>query len=445
MRLRQLAIKQSVVFFAPPEVHQSILNFRKKTERDHIDTSDVIMWLLEMTCCNIEQLQPLYIAQGLDYCKRIASAHEAPDMTTDSQQRVAFLKVLQQPEQYSLEQLYGPGKKTKRRAVKAVGVPKIDNFVVKLNQMKRELNDTIDTVQASAHQEVEQEREVAIEVEAVRERKNPRHATGLPQPPLHMEVKAFAETGRFSVNTWACQQAFVSLRHTATGQRLGINGSATLSRLMVTQDFSNTIVSEGKPCDEYSRPVQWLLWSTVTDTALIISDYEADALLPLISDNKPSPTHLIVYSAPVTKGMLVFDTLKYYSVPQLPRNWRAPLWLVRDLGLFAGRLYFNYDTQYSSICNALGLPPPPDVACMEEAALTEEDLWHELPFSDVPPKTTAEPEPYSKSGLVFWQEWLSLRRKGQDFTQTMMGEIVRGRRLARDGEASEGLAGAKGF
>jgi len=56
MRLRQLAISQSVIFFAPPEVHQSILNLRGKTGLDHIDSHDVIIWLLEQTCCNIEQL-----------------------------------------------------------------------------------------------------------------------------------------------------------------------------------------------------------------------------------------------------------------------------------------------------------------------------------------------------------------------------------------------------
>ncbi|MCJ1447859.1 MAG: hypothetical protein MMC23_008371 [Stictis urceolatum] len=432
MRLRQLAISQSIVFFAPPEVHSSILNFSQKTSQDQIDSSDVIMWLLEMTCCNIEQLQPLYISQGLDYCRRILSARKNPDKIHDAKQRAAYLKVLEQPEQYSLEQLYGPSRKTKRHLVAARGFAELEGYVEKLNDMRREISDTIDTVQASAHQEVEQEREVAIEVEAVRERKNPHRATGLPQPRLNKDVERFVATGRLGTNTWAFQQMFVALRLTALGQRLGINGSATTSSLYITQDFGKTIVTDHRPRDEYSRPVHWVLWSSLTSVAVIVSDYEADALLPVIRAQRLPLVHLIVYTAPVTKSMLVFDTLKVYSIPQLPHNWRAPAWLVRDLGLFAGRLYFDYDKQYAAVSQALGLPPPKDTPSTMDEDMTEEELWRELPFNEAPREKETAVEPFSKSPLLFMQEWLSLRRKGQDFSQTMMGEICRGRRLARD-------------
>ena len=50
MRLRQLGTTQSVVWFAPPEVHQSILDCQGKGASAHIDSSDVVMWLLEQTC-----------------------------------------------------------------------------------------------------------------------------------------------------------------------------------------------------------------------------------------------------------------------------------------------------------------------------------------------------------------------------------------------------------
>lgn len=60
MRMRQLAMSQSVVFFAPPEVNHSILDLRNEKAGDHIDSYDVICWLIEQTCSGIEQLQPLY-------------------------------------------------------------------------------------------------------------------------------------------------------------------------------------------------------------------------------------------------------------------------------------------------------------------------------------------------------------------------------------------------
>lgn len=152
MRLRQLAISQSVVFFAPPEVHQSILNFRGKGARDFIDSHDVIVWLLEQTCCSIEQLQPLYISQGLEYCRRRLAAERNPDASFQENQRKSYLKVLERPEQYSLENLYAPDQKIKSRPVDAQGFPEIAGYVEKLNVMKNGLRNTGDTVQALTHQ-----------------------------------------------------------------------------------------------------------------------------------------------------------------------------------------------------------------------------------------------------------------------------------------------------
>lgn len=152
MRLRQLAISQSIVFFAPPEVHQSILNFRNKTGKDVIDSHDVIIWLLEQTCCSIEQLQPLYISQGLEYCRRRLAAQRNPDASSQQEQRKAYLRLLEQPEHYSLENLYAPDQKTTSRPVDAKGFPQIAGYVEELNVMKKGLRNTGDTVQALAHQ-----------------------------------------------------------------------------------------------------------------------------------------------------------------------------------------------------------------------------------------------------------------------------------------------------
>lgn len=292
--------------------------------------------------------------------------------------------------------------------------------------------------------EVEQEREVQIEVETVREVKKPAHATPLRQQPLQKDVKLFAENGRLIAGSQAYQQAFVALRQTAIGRRLGVTDDAIKSRLFVTQDFSNVVVVEwGKPLDEYSRPVHWILWSIITNTALIISDFEADAILPLVRDRTPPATYLITYAAPVTRSMLVFDTLRLYTVPGLPNDWRAPAWLVRDLGLFAGRLYFDFNTQSHALYRALALPPPTSAPSDQVTKLTEAALWDELPFADARPEISEGP--FFKAPLLFLQEWLAIRRKGQDFSGSMMGRLVSGRRLEREdvkgeegGETGEG-------
>ena len=152
MRLRQLAISQSVVFFAPPEVHQSIVNCRGQAAKGTIDSHDVIVWLLEQTCCSIEQLQPLYISQGLEYCRRRLAAQRYPDASSQVEQRKAYLRVLEQPERYSLENLYAPDQKAKSRPIDAKGFPEIAGYVEKLNAMKKGLRNNGDIVQALTHQ-----------------------------------------------------------------------------------------------------------------------------------------------------------------------------------------------------------------------------------------------------------------------------------------------------
>ncbi|KAL8960978.1 MAG: hypothetical protein Q9193_002402, partial [Seirophora villosa] len=414
MRLRQLAISQSIVFFAPPEVHQSLLNTRKEHRRGVLDSHDVIIWLLEQTCCNIEQLQPLYVSQGLEYCRRRVAARRFENTGYNPGDIKVYLEVLEQPEKYSLEELYAPDRKITAAPIDSSGSTEITQYLKRLDTMKREIRNTGDTVQALAHQEVEQEREVAIEVETIREVKKPHHAQACSQPPLHRDVRLFAETGRLAAGSHACIQAFVALRHTGIGRRLGISDHATRSELYITQDFSKTIVlgQSAPPRDEYSRPVHWVLWSILTSTALIITNYEANALVPLLRDASSPLVHLITYAAPINKAMIKsFDNLDFFSIPSLPLRWRAPAWLVRDLGLFAGRTYFDYDSQYSAVCEALGLPMP-----VSRSA----DLDREMPFGNQ--KDRGMGEAFSPSPLLFMQEWLAVRRKGQDFEQTMMGE-----------------------
>ncbi|KAL8787328.1 MAG: hypothetical protein Q9195_007823 [Heterodermia aff. obscurata] len=402
--------------------------------KDH--TVQAAMRLRQLGVSHVEQLQPLYVSQGMDFCRRRIAAQKYDDAAYHADHSKEYLEVLEQPEKYSLEELYAPDRKIKAPLINTKGNPEITKYVQRLNVLKTEVRSTGDTVQALAHQEVEQEREVAIEVETVREMKKPRHAQASSQPPLHTDVQSFADTGVLAAGSLQYIQAFVILRQTAVGRRLGVSDGATRSKLYVTQDFSKTVIPDSStlPRDEYSRPVHWLLWSTVTRTALIVSDFEANALLPLLRDSLQPIVHLLTYAAPVIKSMIIFDDLDFYAVPKLPDNWQAPRWLVRDLGIFAGRTYFDYDKQYFPVCEALGLPVPES---------RSKDLDREMPF----PSRDVLLEPFSPAPMLFMQEWIAVRQKGQDFSQTMMGDVCRGRRLDRpevDEVVGEGAGDGEG-
>jgi hypothetical protein len=209
--------------------------------------------------------------------------------------------------------------------------------------------------------------------------------------------------------------------------------------------------------------VNWILWSPDIDMAMIIVPEEAEHILSIV--NGKSPTHLLTYAAPVTRRMLHFNDLKYYAIPPLPADWEAPMWLKIELGIFAGRLYFEYD-EYATLCSFLGIVEDDQsitetignaakTAAQDEREVVVEDITvAENVDSTVKAPTTDEkkedevienvwvvkaktaevkkPKTFTAKPLTFMQEWLSLRRKGQDFAQTPMGYICQGKVLKAD-------------
>ena len=252
MRLRQLATTQSIVFFAPPEVHQCILDLRKKIHGDPIDSHDVICWLLEQTCSGIEQLQPLYYSQGVEFCRRTQAASNNSGFLSDGSQRDAYLSALRQTEQQTLKQLYEPRIKSKPAAADGTLSPQIAGFMKELNTRRRGFQDTGNAVHGSALQEVEQEREIAFEVEAIREVQKPVHYSPLSFLGLHKDIVSFAKTGRLAAGSEGYEPAFVALRRTALGLKYRISNEATESRLYVSTEFTRTVrLLRSRPTDNF--------------------------------------------------------------------------------------------------------------------------------------------------------------------------------------------------
>lgn len=129
---------------------------------------------------------------------------------------------------------------------------------------------------------------------------------------------------------------------------------------------------------------------------LAIIPEEAEELIPILRGIPEPFVHLILYAAPVTRRMLHFNRLNYYSLPSLPAGWTAPSWLAFEIGILAGRLYFEF-SEYATLLDHLQS------------------------------KNT-------KIGtlLDFVQEWLALRRPGQDIAYTAMGCLCQGLPLRED-------------
>ncbi|THC92491.1 hypothetical protein EYZ11_008029 [Aspergillus tanneri] len=409
MRLRQLGTTQSVTFVAPLEVHQSILDVRQKSAKEHVDSSDVISWLLHQTCTNTRDLQSLYFAQGADFCYRMQAVESYREFLTNVDHRKAYMGYLQQSEQQTLEQLYEPKSDKEHDIATSLDTAKLplsgklSIFMEELRESRRQSHVGHGSVTSSALEEVEQEREVAYEIEEEKEMQRPHAMKALKFPGLHKSILNFLQTGILQDKGGYMNASYV-LESSELGLKHKIDASTLLPQLYVSVEFTRTVMKSGKTNDNFMRPVNWLLWSIETGVGIVIIPEEAEEAISLLRTAARSPVHLVLYAAPFTKRMLHFNNLDYYAFPSLPTGWVPPAWLPFELGILAGRLYFNF-CEYPSLLDRLQLDPEDSLKTMEALA---------------------------RGHFNFLQEWLSLRRQGQDISHTPMGYICQGWRLRSD-------------
>lgn len=241
MRLRQLRTTQSVSFFAPPEVDQSIRDFCRPAKGTSIDSSHVVAWLLEQTCCVNEDLKSLYVAQGVDFCRRTDAIWRYNNFLADPTQRAKLLETIQQPERQTLEQLYGGALAGSRiGTVDRMSTPQLQKFADQLNQSYGERG----PLHVGAMEEVEQERELQVQVEQVRQIQKPLRYEALTFPGLHPVVSYFARTGVLenassNQNEAAFEHAFTYVARTTLGKQFRVR--ETDSRIFVSTEFGRTV------------------------------------------------------------------------------------------------------------------------------------------------------------------------------------------------------------
>lgn len=362
MRLRLLGQTQSVTFFSPPEVHQGILDRLKQHEFYHPSSEDVLHWVFGQTCDTMEQLEPSFFAQTSQYLQQEQARLDYPDFLQNLSSQHDFLAVARTKESLSLKQLYEPKSKRSANNIVKTWKPCLQPIATALEFRKKHFQDRGSAVHASALEEVEieQEREAEVEVETevenVREVQQAVFYDALKIKKLHEDVEHFATFGRLVAGSDAYQPMFWVLGQTALGTKHGINTSMK-SKLWISSQFSRTI-EIWPPNDNYIRSCHWVLWSSASGNALVVSPEEANELIPISRESAllcvDNSVHLIVYSAPVTRRMLHFNKLDYYATPPLPASFQAPVWLRVERGIFSGRLYFEWD-EYYELLSYLGL------------------------------------------------------------------------------------------
>ena len=164
------------------------------------------------------------------------------------------------------------------------------------------------------------------------------------------------------------------------------------------------------------------------ETAIVLIPEEAEHVIQMINTgNSHHQIHLITYASSVTRLMLPFSNLAFFSLPPLPPGWVAPQWLKIELGLLSGRLYFDWQ-EYEALCEYFN--------AHNELAMDDRDGGEEGPDGEDGDTLKVQTRDGNSSKhmfcarpLMFLQEWLAMRRSGQDIVHTPMGFLTQGKSL----------------
>ncbi|KAL8720734.1 MAG: hypothetical protein Q9225_002434 [Loekoesia sp. 1 TL-2023] len=417
MRLRQLGHGQSLMFVAPPEVHQELV---KNNPTAELNGLHVIGWALEQSCMQIERNQPLRVIQGLNYYRRreamdeleqrLLTMSENDDTSSEDDEKSGendetmsendesssknLAQHLVEHEAQGLQDLYAPDAMREEdeldlvRSSRSKPDPEIQELIKLWDQL-----DPHAAQGARIHEE--HEREVAQEVEQETQVERPPKATPEGRV-LDPRIHAFIRSATL-ITFLPFAPVYPGILQQSSSAALLKGRTRAWSHLRVSRDFANTVKRDKtSPCDGYVRPVHWLLLpkEATVKGVLLISQYEVNQLFDEIY-GPSSSVALVCYEPRVTRSMLSLDLSESHALPLAKEAWEKLSDEVRqELHLFAGQLYFTTFEEYEHL----------------QKNLTTE---------------------YS-APLDFIKEWIGIRRKGQDYLRAHIGQVVNGRILHKE-------------
>lgn len=419
MRMRKLAVSQSVTFFAPPEVDNSIRALLRNTT-ETIDSSHVIRWCISQSCRTLRSQRPLWALKGLSHSRRRLAfsryVNEGEILASD-----AYLNTIRERESRPVKEMYTVDRHSSKELPFELSIDeKKDDIIAQIlaDWNQTEARDLQDCAVSE-----EQEREILHEVEEEREVQRPVSAT--PAKPVPSEsLWAFVRDGTEPDMSSTFYLAFDVLAKTRLKSQF--RRAEWPVGLLATPDFMRTIITvEGSPQDDFLRPVQWVLLVPFTPQPIVISPHEAQIFLPEIREHKRAT--LILYQARTGRNMVHFDRLDVYQVPESTQPVRPFCQAISLLNLFAGQLYFTTFEDYKRLCSFIGLWDGERPLQVKREVATDNFVspacraangWTECKFSTSP--------------VAMLKAFIGMRRLGIEWGHTHMGRILAGRILQRE-------------
>lgn len=420
MRMRKLAVSQSVVFIAPPEVDQSIRAVTK-TPLEDLSSIHVVRWAIKQSCVTLKHQNSLRTTKGILHSRRrLAAARHILDSGHVVNSKT-YLNKIRERESRPISEMYrSNGSNQKELPFEPSHMERDDEIMANL-LVEWDRTDIADFKSSGISEE--QEREVLHEVEEEREIQRPNEVI----PAIPKECKALLNLITDGIlptgSADGIYPAFEVLNKTSLAQQY--SQASWPMQILVTADFIDTIVTQGDGAqDDFLRPVQWVLHAKRIKQPIIISPHEAEKFLPFIRQSKHAS--LFLYQAKVRKDMAPFAEPNIYKIPERSNGATITQEQVAILNLFAGQLYFHTFEEYQLLCTLIGLwdgerelPFRRRVANDNwvAPACRKANGWNECIFSESPVQAL--------------KEFIKMRRLGDDWSYTHMGIILGGRILHR--------------
>ncbi|KAJ7272609.1 hypothetical protein B0H12DRAFT_1007977 [Mycena haematopus] len=411
MRMRRLGKDHSVLFFASTEI-QSKITAATGARPAEIESRHVLLWTIAETCAQIQSNGSLWANQGLNFDARHTALEEY-----DASRRsyASTIETLREGESRTLDELYGTVSRSEHGSVEPA------------SQRQREIEwkcKELGITPSDSALSEEQEREIAHEKED--EREVERVADAKARDHDDRDLAYFIRTGTISQPS-----TFVSLKdclaHTSWISLLPEGHIFRGSRMCATRDFRDTIVLRSTPSagsmDNYLRPVQWIMSTSKSSNLLIlVSPFEANKWLPEIRRSKTVYLHL--YSPRISRNTFwPLDMLDSFTVPA-ERSVQLNPQLLHELNLFAGQLFCADKYSMKQVCSILGLQlqsvsDKDGLRGMVDSTGFVQNEWARAVLG-------LDECSFISSPLPFFRELIGARRKGQGFSLTHMGQILRG-------------------
>ena len=417
--MRKLGSTHSIFFLASTEII-GYITAATGIASASITSKDVIDWSIGETLAQLRTYASLWANQGFSFDDRNVAWENYKQGVISAE---AFTQILKEKESHTLNDLYG--------------ARHVDHEHHQGNQvgLKHEIQERYEEFglngSDSARVQEEQEREVAQEKEEERQIERPPSATPKAHS-LHTDVRSLVSTGITPRESLAILPAISCFSQTTLGTFIKISGRNAFPRIWVTTDFVGTIEETSGPrssstlLDDFLRPVEWILSSTKQPQLVLLSPFEANALIDIIRQSEFVTLH--TYGARTSRMMRSFEDLRSFMVPHRDMLPPFPPKVINELNLFAGQLYFQSMDAYEETCTMLGL-------YLKELS---EDLGGYSSTIGVTgfvrgPEARAalglQTAQFSDNPVEFLKKFIGLRRKGQGFLPTHLGQVLHAREL----------------